>query len=460
MKKGLFILLAFLFKAAVFTASSNEFIEKATVYTPEKAYQITYLYNQNKELLMGYHKKVQNGTAWVDSEWVVWEEDGFGQKTKETARVWQTNRWRLSQEINFVYDNDGNKIEETLFVVNTSGVLTEHTRTQWIYEGGALRQVRVSEWRNGAWSPQSLSEYIYNGNQLFQVNFGKYTASTLNVISRKVFVYNHLGQLESQTLQTKIADSEEFTDESRDLFIYDSGREILKTSQKWSSEDNVWRNIVRLESEYDEYGDLTVRTLANFGQSWDNATQEIYIYDAAGNVIEKQFRSWIFRMWLNIFNESYVYDDNGNTQTAEFNRLFWTGTLAPQVASFMPLSYNNSSGVFSPAQTDLHSAYRIEVAYTDQDNVTTNNGNPPGTEAGEIAIQISMYPNPSADGYFYFNSLEVTLLSYEVYDMTGRRIVARTSNNGYIDLSHAPQGMYNAVLHTDAGTAVRKLIRK
>jgi len=198
--------------------------------------------------------------------------------------------------------------------------------------------------------------------------------------------------------------------------------------------------------------------LQNFGQAWDNVTQEIYTYDSGGRVLSKQFRSWIFEMWLDIFNENYVYNDDGNTQTAEFNRMFWTGTLAPQVAEFMPLSYNNSAGVASPPQTDLLSAYAINVTYTDADNLLTGGSNL--SDDLNAALQISMYPNPSSDGYFYFNSLEVTLLSYEVYDMSGRLIVSRSTNDGYIDLSHVPAGLYNAVLHTDAGQAVRKLIRK
>ncbi len=173
-------------------------------------------------------------------------------------------------------------------------------------------------------------------------------------------------------------------------------------------------------------------------------------------------------MWLDVFNENYTYNENGDTQTAGFNRLFWVLDFKQEnkdkeIAAFLPLSYNNAPAVTAPAQTDLHSAHALKVSYALPEDLSIFKGDPgiPTMDTDNTAeIPVSVYPNPSKDGYFYFNSLEVDLLSYEVYDMFGRVIVARTRNDGYIDLSHVPSGMYNAVLHTNAGATVRKLIRQ
>jgi hypothetical protein len=220
-----------------------------------------------------------------------------------------------------------------------------------------------------------------------------------------------------------------------------------------------------VESEY-ENGQLIAKTLQNFGQSWNNATREEYTYEGEQLVL-KEHKSWIFSMWLDIFNENYTYNENGDTQTAEFKRLFWVLDFKEEnkdkaIASFLPLSYNNSLAVMSPAQTDLHSAHELEVSYALPEDLSIFKGDPdvPTAGTGNTAISISVYPNPSTDGYFYFNSLEVELQSYEVYDMSGRVIVALTKNDGYIDLNRVPSGMYNAVLHTSAGATVKKLIRR
>ncbi len=461
MRKELLLVLFLLFKIAVFNVSSEEFIETATIHTPERTYQIEYLYDADK-VQFGYCKRAQNGTAWNNVEYVAWEYDEDKRKTLETTEVWKTNKWVLAQEISFTYDNEGNKTGELLQVVSES-VLRNSTRTQWTYDGTQIGQVSVEKWENNMWTLQSLSEYIYNSDgRVAEVIFRD---KTRTIIWRKVFAYNEAGLLLAQTLQTKTegVDPEAFDNESRDVFMYDEkGREILKISQTWNGEE--WRNIHRSTSEYDEeFGDLTIQTFENFhSQSWHNVTQTKYFYDGAGNLAEKQFRSWIFEMWVEIFNENYTYNDNKDTQVAEFNRLFFAGTSAPQVASFLPLSYNNSDVVDSPSTTDLILAHKIEVVHVAAKDLKVSEQIPPlpTTDINSAQINVWVYPNPSSDGYFYFNSREVNLLSYEIYDMFGRLIVARSKNDGYLDLHHAPSGIYNALLHTDAGKTVKKLIRK
>jgi len=81
-------------------------------------------------------------------------------------------------------------------------------------------------------------------------------------------------------------------------------------------------------------------------------------------------------------------------------------------------------------------------------------------ERGVVAENITVYPNPS-DGTIFVESPESAVISYEIYDLNGRRLLQRTSRNTHfsITLPERP-GVYILLLNTENGIISQKIIRR
>jgi len=81
-------------------------------------------------------------------------------------------------------------------------------------------------------------------------------------------------------------------------------------------------------------------------------------------------------------------------------------------------------------------------------------------DIADIFDKIRVYPNPS-DGLVFVESPENVVNSYEIYDLSGRRLLQRTvrATQFSINLPEAP-GFYILLLHTEKGLVSKKVVRQ
>ena len=81
-------------------------------------------------------------------------------------------------------------------------------------------------------------------------------------------------------------------------------------------------------------------------------------------------------------------------------------------------------------------------------------------ERGVVADKITVYPNPS-DGVLFVESSENVVNTYEIYDLSGRRLMQRAIEDTHFSITlPEPTGTYILVLHTAKGLVSKKVVRR
>ncbi len=86
---------------------------------------------------------------------------------------------------------------------------------------------------------------------------------------------------------------------------------------------------------------------------------------------------------------------------------------------------------------------------------------PTGFSEKDIRLEnINIYPNPS-DGVVFVESPEMLVTGYEIYDLTGRRLLQKTCRETQFSI-HLPEktGVYILLLNTEKGLVSKKIIRR
>ncbi|MCL2413390.1 MAG: T9SS type A sorting domain-containing protein [Bacteroidales bacterium] len=78
----------------------------------------------------------------------------------------------------------------------------------------------------------------------------------------------------------------------------------------------------------------------------------------------------------------------------------------------------------------------------------------------DVSQNIRIFPNPS-DGVVFVESPENVVNSYEIFDLSGRRLLQRTVNNTQFSVD-LPQnsGFYILILHTESGIIPKRVVRR
>jgi hypothetical protein len=73
---------------------------------------------------------------------------------------------------------------------------------------------------------------------------------------------------------------------------------------------------------------------------------------------------------------------------------------------------------------------------------------------------VKIYPNPS-DGLVFVESPETLVESYEIYDLTGRKLVQNSCHDSQLSIRLPEQtGVYILLLNTEKGIISKKIIRR
>jgi len=90
-------------------------------------------------------------------------------------------------------------------------------------------------------------------------------------------------------------------------------------------------------------------------------------------------------------------------------------------------------------------------------------GNVGISETIKEKMKINVYPNPTA-GDLSFTSYNLQVSSIDIFDNTGKKLSSHhqitSSSNHLINISHLPSGIYFAIINTDEGIVVKKVIKQ
>lgn len=104
----------------------------------------------------------------------------------------------------------------------------------------------------------------------------------------------------------------------------------------------------------------------------------------------------------------------------------------------------------------LNSGNSIEKRYILRLN---NNSGTLSTTDFDNNIELNLYPNPVRDNLNLNLPIDVNVLSFEVFDLIGKKIDSNTLQTNFINVKHYVNGIYILHLKTDKGVLIKKFIK-
>ena len=106
---------------------------------------------------------------------------------------------------------------------------------------------------------------------------------------------------------------------------------------------------------------------------------------------------------------------------------------------------------------------KIRIIKLDDFTISAINTLPKLNTIEYISEKFNVYPNPATNIVNITNSENLSVKQVEIYDTTGKLINTHNFNNEaeiQLNIETLTSGTYLLHLHTDEGTAVKKLIKK
>lgn len=104
----------------------------------------------------------------------------------------------------------------------------------------------------------------------------------------------------------------------------------------------------------------------------------------------------------------------------------------------------------------LNSGNFIEKRYILRLN---NNSGTLSTTDFDNNIELNLYPNPVRDNLNFNLPIDVNVLSFEVFDLIGKKIDSSNLQTNFINVKHYVNGIYILHLKTDKGVLIKKFIK-
>lgn len=185
----------------------------------------------------------------------------------------------------------------------------------------------------------------------------------------------------------------------------------------------------------------------------------VKIYDAAGQVIEKQFsvtQPEQLAVMASVTDETYKNASNGGA-VVEISggikpyKINWDNGYTDHVIK------NLASGLYQVTVTDARQCEAVHEVLISESSVSTLVRKKLLTE--ELST-ISIVPNPASE-YVTISAANQQLISVTLYDLNGKK-VKYASNSGYslkMDMKDLNTGFYTLVVVTNAGTQLQKIAK-
>lgn len=363
-----------------------------------------------------------------------------------------------------IYDISGRPTSMRIIELNSQTFQWENSlKTENSYDiKGNISQVIREEWDVGSseWVPTSKTEYSYDesDNLVSILDYEWSQSVSLYLNSRKIAMTHDENGLETQSIVS-------FWDADQGLWLeawkyeysYNTDNALLlETEYEWDDDASDWILSWKTDYYYDENKKLTTKEEFN----WDSQTslwiaywESILAYDANGNISEQIDSEYLLPegTWQEQYKGEYTFDEQNNpltemysqwdenttqlTPRAKYEYVYDQGILlselvAPPINWFVPdyreqilskplgyVSYEYN------ADTPAFEVYYQEVYFYNEHYPTHTIG----SETSHIA---SVFPNPASE-YITINFAgEDPQVTFELYDVTGRRVIFRKVENG------------------------------
>ncbi|TFH26582.1 MAG: T9SS type A sorting domain-containing protein [Bacteroidia bacterium] len=393
------------------------------------------------------------------------------------------------------YDISGKLTNMRTIVLNDQTFQWENSsKTEYSYDiNGNISQVVSKEWNVGSstWIPVSKTEYSYDANdnliQILDYEWGQSVGQYLN--SRKVTMTLDENGLETLTLVSFWdANEGQWVESWKYEYNYDPNDALLlETEYAWDNDASDWVFSWKTDYTYNEDEQLTTKEEYNWDSQtslWTAYWESIITYDAGGNVYQQIDSEYLLPggTWQEQWKGVYTFDEQNNplteiysqwdeaaTQlapTAKYEYVYDPGTLlselvVPPISWFVsdyrqqivskPLGYISYD---YNSETPAFEVYYQEVYYFNEHHPT----NVIGSETSRIA---SIFPNPVREHITLNFAGEYHEVSFELYDVTGRRVIqTRVENGESLNLEGLQNGIYLYRISADEQIQTGKLLKK
>ena len=436
--RNLFFILFFSNVICSVLHAEEQLITDVYTHDNDTSFRYSYIYNQGQmRVEMKYY---QDGVNWLplsQTEWV------FKNNLCAThiEQTYKNSGWETTYQIAYTYD--GEKISSETHSIFVSSIATPIRRVDYSYSQSLPDRKTVYSLSGMQETMIEQSDYTYTeSNRLQSITQTLFNAGAATHQYIFKHTYNSRNQTDSILLQERTLPDEAKNSELI-TYNYISGSDLVRfqRNQRWNPATKEWINTQKLHCEY--IGDRLVReTYQKWDiQFWRNELCYDYSYSSEGLLSAKTMSKSIYQQWRSIISIDYSYLPEPGECHIEAKYDFWGGVMGEYVSTYIPFLFNGEM-VQKKAKT-------IDFAYQ-----------PPGTTTNDMAIAITIYPNPS-DGIFYFDTQQHNVLSWTVCDVDGRVLKSQmqTYYSGIIDITDLKKGIYILSAITDKGVVSQKLVK-
>ncbi|WP_397444945.1 T9SS type A sorting domain-containing protein [Polaribacter sp. R77954] len=162
-----------------------------------------------------------------------------------------------------------------------------------------------------------------------------------------------------------------------------------------------------------------------------------------------------------------VTQSSSNANVDQIGNTFYNGI--PTIEKKVELAHKKVGGIMiwelaQDSFTEYSLLNAIHEKYTELDVTTTGLGSNSVTLSSEdfdLSSNIKLYPNPVNNVLNFSQNLTDIVHSFELYDLTGRKIVtANIENKSQIDVSSLSKGLYSIIFKTKKGSITKRIMKQ
>lgn len=195
--------------------------------------------------------------------------------------------WKKYQEYEYVYDRDGNKIQE-YYSRDYNGVFTYYELTTYTYDNGILIADTLRDYDRNAmqWeNPRTLNTYEYDSEGRKTVMTRFYYQSypqTWEYVYKETYTYEQDGKFVSSEYWSYRYDAWEPVSKSNTQY---NDRNNIVLSESYTYIDGNWIGTYRNEYNYNsDFSTSSIYTYSFANNDWQYKTRMVYEYNAMPNV--------------------------------------------------------------------------------------------------------------------------------------------------------------------------------